>query len=97
MCKLLQMDNGVCRTRLRRVLLWPGFRSCTLFLAVLSIFVLSGCASHEKDLSLNGAQYVVTDNTYHDDLLNIFAPVFVLPEWRVPHNRIGMAVAEVLR
>jgi hypothetical protein len=81
-------------TRLQIVLFFHGSRLFAPVLVGLLVLSLSGCAAHKTSPQLTDARYVAVDDTYPDDLMSIFAPVFVLPEWQKSYNRIGKVIAE---
>jgi hypothetical protein len=79
---------------LQTVLLAFGSRLSVPLLVGFLCLSLSGCATHKNTLQLTDSQYVVVDDTSADDLMSTYAPVFVLPGWQKPHNRIGKVIAE---
>ncbi|MCF8055989.1 MAG: hypothetical protein K9K37_05050 [Desulfocapsa sp.] len=79
---------------LQTVLSEYGSRLSTPLLVGFLCLSLSGCATHKNTLQLTDSQYVVVDGTSPDDLMSIFAPVFVLPGWQKSYNRIGKVIAE---
>lgn len=70
-------------------------RSTWVCFAWLLVLLLSSCATlHKTEQPIDDLHVVVEDTS--QELMNVFAPVFVIPEWQQPYNNIGMVVAKTI-
>ena len=72
-----------------------ALRSAWVGLSCFLVLLLSSCATLQKTEQPAEPLHVVVEDTSRE-LLNVFAPVFVLPEWQQHYNQIGMVVAKTI-
>ncbi|AGF78702.1 hypothetical protein UWK_02161 [Desulfocapsa sulfexigens DSM 10523] len=66
--------------------------NCLYFIFSFLFLCLTGCSLHSPGPSPDTNRYVGPTNR-QDELITRFSPIFQVPGWDRPHNRIGLATA----